>query len=68
VTDDDVVALVDDPGLRRHVSAVALAETMLERLERQQPRLHAMITITALVAWTNIVHAERRCHSTVCLS
>ena len=50
MTDDDVVALVDDPGLRREVSAVALAETMLERLERQQPRLHAMITITAPLA------------------
>lgn len=50
MTDDDVVALVDDPGLRREVPAVALAETMLERLERQQPRFHAMITITAPLA------------------
>ncbi len=50
MTDDDVVALVDDPELRREVSAVALAEAMLERMERLQPRLHAMITVTAPLA------------------
>jgi aspartyl-tRNA(Asn)/glutamyl-tRNA(Gln) amidotransferase subunit A len=50
VTDDDVVALVDDPELRRDVSAVALAEVMLERVERLQPRLHTMITVTAPLA------------------
>ena len=50
MTDDDVVALVARPELRPEVPAVALAEAMLERLERLQSRLHAMITVTAPLA------------------
>jgi aspartyl-tRNA(Asn)/glutamyl-tRNA(Gln) amidotransferase subunit A len=60
VTDDDVVALVDDPDRRRDVSAVALAEAMLERVERLQPRLHAMITITAPLALADARRVDDR--------
>jgi aspartyl-tRNA(Asn)/glutamyl-tRNA(Gln) amidotransferase subunit A len=60
VTDDDVGALVDDPYLRRDVSAVALAEAMLERVERLQPRLHAMITITAPLALADARRVDER--------
>ena len=50
MTDDDVRALVDHPAMRRGVAAVELAEELLARLEQAQPRLHAMITITADLA------------------
>ncbi len=50
VIDDEVCALVDDPSLRRDVPAVELAEALLERVERSQPRLRALITVTADLA------------------
>ena len=48
--DDDVLALVDDPALRRDVPVAELTAAFLARLEETQPRLHAMITITAELA------------------
>lgn len=49
MTDDEIRALVDDPGLRAGMPAVELAEAFLERLDRAQS-LHAMITITPELA------------------
>ena len=49
MTDDEVLALVDDSALRRSVPAVELAEAFLERLEGART-MHAMTTITPELA------------------
>ncbi len=43
--------LVDDPELRRTLSAVEVTELFLERIESEQPRLNALITITPELAF-----------------
>ncbi len=50
MTDDDVRALIDDRGLRRGVPAVEFTKELLRRLERAQPLLHVMITLTPELA------------------
>ncbi len=50
MTDDDVHALIDDQDLRRRVPAVEFAEELLRRIERAQPLLHVMITLTPELA------------------
>jgi aspartyl-tRNA(Asn)/glutamyl-tRNA(Gln) amidotransferase subunit A len=50
VTDDDVRALIDDPSRRGEVLAVEFAEALLERVDRLQPKLRALITVTADLA------------------
>lgn len=42
--------LVDDPDLRRTLSAVEVTQLFLERIESEQPRLNALITITPELA------------------
>ena len=42
--------LVDDPELRRTLSAVEVTELFLERIESEQPRLNALITVTPELA------------------
>jgi aspartyl-tRNA(Asn)/glutamyl-tRNA(Gln) amidotransferase subunit A len=49
VTEDDVLALIDDPSRRADVTAVELAETLLARLEARAD-LHATITLTPELA------------------
>lgn len=44
--DAELLALVDDPALRREVSAVALAEAFLARIERHRGRVDAVLTPT----------------------
>ena len=58
MTYHDVRAIVDDPALRCEVSVVELTEALLARLEQAQPRLHAMITITADLALTDARRAD----------
>ena len=58
MTDDDVHALIDDPGLRRNVPALELAGALLAQVEQAQPRLHAMITITSDLALTDARRAD----------
>ena len=54
MTDDEIRALVDDPGLRPGVSAVELVEAFLGRLEEAHS-LNAMITVTPELA---LAHAR----------
>ena len=49
MTDDDVLALIDDPARRADVAVVELAEALLARLEARA-ELHAMITLTPELA------------------
>ncbi len=50
MTDDDVRALIDEPGARRGVAAAEVAEALLARLKDYQPRFHAMVTLTPELA------------------
>lgn len=45
--------LVDDPDLRRTLSAVEATQVFLERIESEQPRLNALITITQELAFAD---------------
>jgi len=56
LTHDDLIDLIDSPERRRDVAAVPLAIAFLDRLDRYQPLLKAMITITPDIA---MVDAER---------
>ena len=49
MTDDDVLALIDDPARRADVAAVELAEAFLARLEAHA-ELHTTITLTPELA------------------
>jgi aspartyl-tRNA(Asn)/glutamyl-tRNA(Gln) amidotransferase subunit A len=60
VNDDDLRDLVDRPAARTQVSALELTEALLGRLEREQPRLRAMITITADGALEQAREADER--------
>lgn len=42
--DSELFALIDEPALRREVSAVALAEAFLARIERHRGRIDAVLT------------------------
>ncbi len=44
VRDDELLALIDDPALRREGTAVALAEAFLARIERHRGRIDAVLT------------------------
>lgn len=50
MTDDDLRAFIDEPALRRNLPAVEVAEALLRRLDKSQPRFHAMISLTAELA------------------
>ncbi|MCY7303364.1 MAG: amidase [Thermoleophilia bacterium] len=51
--------LVDDPELRCTLSAVEATQLFLERIESEQPRLNAMITITPEFALTEARRVDR---------
>ena len=59
MTNDDICALVDDASLRGEVPAVELVEALLERVDRSQPRLHALITVTAELALDDARRVDR---------
>jgi aspartyl-tRNA(Asn)/glutamyl-tRNA(Gln) amidotransferase subunit A len=46
MTGDELRAVIDEPALRSDVSAVELASVFLDRIEAEQPRLRAFITVT----------------------
>lgn len=58
MTDAELRAAIDDPALRRRIPAVSLAEGFLRRLEDEQPRLRAMITITGELALAGAQRAD----------
>ena len=51
--------LVDDPGLRRSLSAVEVTQAFLERIEALQPRIRALITVTPELALADARRADR---------
>jgi aspartyl-tRNA(Asn)/glutamyl-tRNA(Gln) amidotransferase subunit A len=50
VTDEDIRQLIDAPALRPSVPATTLTEALLERVERLQPQVGALITVTPELA------------------
>ena len=50
--------LVDDPGLRRSLSAVEVTQAFLERIEALQPRIRALITVTPELALADARRAD----------
>jgi aspartyl-tRNA(Asn)/glutamyl-tRNA(Gln) amidotransferase subunit A len=50
VTDEDIRQLIDAPALRPGVTATTLTEALLERIERLQPHVRALITVTPELA------------------
>ncbi|MFN0156057.1 MAG: amidase [Gaiella sp.] len=60
---EELCRLLDDPAARALVPARELTETLLARIEEQQPHLHALITVTpdlALAAARDVDAARAR--------
>jgi aspartyl-tRNA(Asn)/glutamyl-tRNA(Gln) amidotransferase subunit A len=59
VTGDELQRLIDEPASRDSISAVELAEAMLERIDAAQG-LHAFITVTPELALTDARRSDLR--------
>jgi aspartyl-tRNA(Asn)/glutamyl-tRNA(Gln) amidotransferase subunit A len=60
LNDADLQALVDDPALRRDVSAVELVESVLARIDRDGDRLAAFITVMPETALAQAREVDER--------
>lgn len=56
--DDELFALIDEPERRSEVSALELAEAFLERTERLNPLVNAILTVTPDVARADARRAD----------
>jgi len=60
LNDADLQALVDDPAIRRDVSAVELVESVLARIDRHGDRLAAFITVMPEAALAQAREVDQR--------
>jgi aspartyl-tRNA(Asn)/glutamyl-tRNA(Gln) amidotransferase subunit A len=60
LNDDDLKALIDDPAMRRTVSAVEVVEAVLARIARDGDRLAAFITVTPEAALAQARAVDQR--------